>query len=45
MIAGLCLIPQVRRTLKEQITWGLAMQSSIVAATANGMRGRRNVWR
>lgn len=45
MVAGLCLIPRVRRTLKEQITWGLAMQSSIVAATANGMRGRWNVWR
>jgi cellulose synthase/poly-beta-1,6-N-acetylglucosamine synthase-like glycosyltransferase len=44
-IAGLCLIPRVRRVLKEQLTWGLAMQSSIVAATANGMRGRWNVWR
>ncbi|MFL5606154.1 MAG: glycosyltransferase [Gemmatimonadaceae bacterium] len=45
LVAGLCLIPRVRQGLKEQLTWGLAMQSSIVAATANGMRGRWNVWR
>jgi cellulose synthase/poly-beta-1,6-N-acetylglucosamine synthase-like glycosyltransferase len=45
MMAALCFIPRVRRTLKEQLTWGLAMQSSIVAATANGMRGRWEVWR
>jgi cellulose synthase/poly-beta-1,6-N-acetylglucosamine synthase-like glycosyltransferase len=44
-IAGLCLVPRVRRALKEQITWGLAMQSSIVAATAQGVRGRWEVWR
>ena len=45
IIAGLCFIPRVRHALKEQLAWGLAMQSSIVAATANGMRGRWDVWR
>ncbi len=45
VVGGLCLIPRVRRALKEQLAWGLAMQSSVVAATANGMRGRWNVWR
>jgi cellulose synthase/poly-beta-1,6-N-acetylglucosamine synthase-like glycosyltransferase len=45
VVAGLCLIPRVRRALKEQLAWGLAMQSSVVAATANGMRGRWDVWR
>jgi cellulose synthase/poly-beta-1,6-N-acetylglucosamine synthase-like glycosyltransferase len=44
-IAALCLVPRARRALKEQLTWGLAMQTSIVAATANGVRGRWNVWR
>jgi hypothetical protein len=45
IVAALCLIPRVRQALKHQLAWGLAMQSSIVAATANGMRGRWDVWR
>jgi cellulose synthase/poly-beta-1,6-N-acetylglucosamine synthase-like glycosyltransferase len=46
-VAGvvLCLVPGVRRALKHQIAWGVAMQSSIVVATVNGVRGRWDVWR
>ena len=40
----LCLVPHVRRTLRAQIAWGVAMQSSIVVATVNGVRGRWDVW-
>ena len=40
----LCLVPHVRRALRAQIAWGLAMQSSIVVATVNGVRGRWDVW-
>jgi len=42
--ALLCLVPHVRRVLRTQIAWGLAMQSSIVVATVNGVRGRWDVW-
>jgi hypothetical protein len=41
----LCLIPGVRRVLKGQLAWGMAIQSSIVVATVNGVRGRWDVWR
>jgi cellulose synthase/poly-beta-1,6-N-acetylglucosamine synthase-like glycosyltransferase len=46
-VAGvaLCLIPRVRQKLKDQLAWGVAMQSSIVVATVNGVRGRWDVWR
>lgn len=46
-VAGvaLCLVPRVRRAVKHQIAWGMAMQSSIVVATVNGVRGRWDVWR
>jgi hypothetical protein len=46
-VAGvaLCLVPGVRRALRHQIAWGVAMQSSIVVATVNGVRGRWDVWR
>ena len=40
----LCLVPHVRRALRAQIAWGVAMQSSIVVATVNGVRGRWDVW-
>ena len=40
----LCLVPHVRRALRAQIAGGLAMQSSIVVATVNGVRGRWDVW-
>lgn len=39
-----CLVPHVRRVLRAQIAWGVAMQSSIVVATVNGVRGRWDVW-
>ena len=39
-----CLIPHVRQRLRTQIAWGLAMQGSILVATANGVRGRWDVW-
>jgi cellulose synthase/poly-beta-1,6-N-acetylglucosamine synthase-like glycosyltransferase len=42
---ALCLVPGVRRRLKGQLAWGVAMQSSIVVATVNGVRGRWDVWR
>jgi hypothetical protein len=46
-VAGvaLCLVPRVRQKLKDQLAWGVAMQSSIVVATVNGVRGRWDVWR
>ena len=40
----LCLVPRVRRFIWAQIAWGLALQSSIVVATVNGVRGRWDVW-
>ncbi|MEO7458360.1 MAG: glycosyltransferase [Gemmatimonadaceae bacterium] len=40
----LCLVPHVRRALRAQLAWGVAMQSSIVVATVNGVRGRWDVW-
>jgi len=42
---ALCLVPGVRRRLAHQVAWGMAMQSSIVVATVNGVRGRWDVWR
>jgi Glycosyltransferases, probably involved in cell wall biogenesis len=41
----LCLIPRARRVVAHQIAWAVALQSSIVVATVNGMRGRWDVWR
>jgi len=38
------LIPRVRRGLATQLAWGYALQSSIIVATVNGMRGRWDVW-
>ena len=39
-----CLIPRVRRVVRAQMAWALALQSSIVVATFNGVRGKWNVW-
>ena len=39
-----CFIPRVRRVVARHVTWGLALQSSIVVATVNGVRGRWDVW-
>lgn len=46
-VAGalLCLVPRVRRILKGQLAWGVALQSSVVMATVNGVRGKWDVWR
>lgn len=44
-VAVLCLIPGVRAAVKQQIAWGIALQSSIIVATANGVRRRWDVWR
>jgi cellulose synthase/poly-beta-1,6-N-acetylglucosamine synthase-like glycosyltransferase len=41
---ALCLVPRIRQAVKSQIAWGVAMQSSIVVATVNGVRGRWDVW-
>lgn len=43
--AMLCLIPRVRGLLKRHVAWGVALQSSIVVATVNGVRGKWDVWR
>lgn len=45
LAAGACVVPSVRRALKGRLAWGVALQSSIVVATVNGVRGRWDVWR
>ncbi|MEO8622844.1 MAG: glycosyltransferase [bacterium] len=40
----LFLVPRVRRIVRAQVAWGVALQSSVVVATMNGVRGRWNVW-
>ena len=45
LVGILCLVPRVRRVLMGQLEWGLALQSSTVVATVNGLRGRWDVWR
>ena len=42
--AVVCLVPRLRRRVTTPIVWGLALQSSIVMATVNGLRGRWDVW-
>ena len=37
-------LPGIRRVVRKQLAWGMALQSSIVVATINGVRGRWNVW-
>ena len=44
VFALLCLAPRVRRAVSAQIAWGVSLQSSIVVATLNGVRGKWNVW-
>lgn len=41
----LLLLPPLRRRLTTQVAWGIALQTSIVVATVNGLRGRWDVWR
>jgi hypothetical protein len=38
-------VPRIRRMVTEQIAWAVALQSSVVMATVNGVRGRWDVWR
>jgi cellulose synthase/poly-beta-1,6-N-acetylglucosamine synthase-like glycosyltransferase len=44
-VLAVCLVPRARRMLAHQIAWAVALQSSVVVATVNGMRGRWDVWR
>jgi cellulose synthase/poly-beta-1,6-N-acetylglucosamine synthase-like glycosyltransferase len=44
-VLAVCLVPRTRRMLAHQIAWAVALQSSVVVATVNGMRGRWDVWR
>jgi hypothetical protein len=45
LLAALVLLPRVRRKFATQVAWGIALQTSIVVATVNGLRGRWDVWR
>jgi cellulose synthase/poly-beta-1,6-N-acetylglucosamine synthase-like glycosyltransferase len=38
------LVPRIRRKVGAPIVWGVALQTSIVVATVNGLRGRWDVW-
>ncbi len=40
----LLLVPRIRRLVRAQVAWGMALQSSIVVATINGVRGKWDVW-
>ena len=44
LIVLLSLVRRVRLVVRAQIAWGVALQSSIVVATVNGVRGRWDVW-
>jgi biofilm PGA synthesis N-glycosyltransferase PgaC len=39
-----CLHARVRRVVRTQIAWGMALQGSIVLAAVNGIRGKWDVW-
>jgi cellulose synthase/poly-beta-1,6-N-acetylglucosamine synthase-like glycosyltransferase len=41
---GACLHARVRRAVRTQIAWGVALQGSVVLAAVNGMRGKWDVW-
>jgi hypothetical protein len=45
VLAGLVLLPPLRRKFATQVAWGIALQTSVVVATVNGLRGRWDVWR
>ena len=40
----LLLVPGIRRVVRARLAWGIALQSSVVVATINGVRGRWDVW-
>jgi cellulose synthase/poly-beta-1,6-N-acetylglucosamine synthase-like glycosyltransferase len=41
---GILAVRRVRRAIAAQIRWGWTLQTSIVVATINGIRGRWDVW-
>jgi cellulose synthase/poly-beta-1,6-N-acetylglucosamine synthase-like glycosyltransferase len=45
LLGALVLLPRLRRKFATQVAWGIALQTSIVVATVNGLRGRWDVWR
>jgi cellulose synthase/poly-beta-1,6-N-acetylglucosamine synthase-like glycosyltransferase len=45
LLAVLLLLPSLRRKFAAQLAWGIALQTSVVVATVNGLRGRWDVWR
>ena len=45
LVGLLLLLPPLRRRFATQVAWGIALQTSIVVATVNGLRGRWDVWR
>lgn len=44
VIGAALAIRRIRETVKAQLAWGFALQSSVVIATINGVRGRWDVW-
>ena len=45
LVGALLLLPSLRRRFATQVAWGIALQTSVVVATVNGLRGRWDVWR
>lgn len=45
LLSALLLLPPLRRKFATQVAWGIALQTSVVVATVNGLRGRWDVWR
>lgn len=45
VLSTLLLLPSLRRKFATQVAWGIALQTSVVVATVNGLRGRWDVWR
>jgi hypothetical protein len=46
LLVGLCLaLPRARRVVLGGVRWFTTMQAAVVVATANGVRGRWDVWR
>ncbi len=44
VLGAVLAIRRIRETLKAQLAWGFALQTSVVIATINGVRGRWDVW-
>ena len=45
LLATMLLLPSLRKRFATQLAWGIALQTSVVVATVNGLRGRWDVWR